>query len=57
MNNGDLMENITVKTNDATNIVHRYYFHTRLRKKSQMNLEQLAPVSPTIATDRVIKHS
>jgi hypothetical protein len=32
------MENITLKTNDISNILHRYYFHTyytRIAKKSQ----------------------
>jgi hypothetical protein len=33
------MKNITLKTNDVTNIVHRYYFHTqntRTEKKTHI---------------------
>jgi hypothetical protein len=49
MNYGSHMKNTTLKTNDISNIVHLYCFHsynTCMAKKSQI-LQYLAPISPT----------
>jgi hypothetical protein len=49
MNYGNQMDNISLKSNDVTNIVHRYYFYTQNIRiaKNHEYLQHLAPVSPT----------
>jgi hypothetical protein len=45
------MKNIILKTNDVSNIVHRYYFHThntRIAKQSAENSVTISPGPPII---------